>query len=296
MTTPQSSPTAPMYFVLIDSHGKKVPSTITTSFYSIIAKAVSGLKWIDNYNAKLSALALLSTPILDSHLSSAKALMLLIGTNSVRCTPTSTIITQVKSLINPLRSRHNHLLDKHCVIMVPCFPCFKSFYPLNTMRSLLDNIAQYNTLLFDLSLTLNFTIVDFHVMPHHIGVDRMHLDFKHNTLVKESIINHFEYLSSTLIMSAVKIIGRSREAKARRNKRRHLKLSLKQQQYYLTRPIDPPWSLTAIKKYLYRQKIKFAKISPIYRKTLRIQFNNQVNLQIAEAALPQDAFFQQSYS
>ena len=168
MATPQSSPTPPMYFVLTDSH----------------VKAVSGLKWIDNYNAKLSALALLSTPTLDSHLSSTKALMLLICANSVRCAPASTIITQVKSLINLLRSRHNHLLDKHFVIIVPCFPCFKPFYPLNTMRSLLDNITQYNTLLFDLSLTLNFTIVDFHVMAHHTGADRMHLDFKYNTLVK----------------------------------------------------------------------------------------------------------------
>ena len=55
-------------------------------------------------------------------------------------------------------------------------------------------------------------------------------------------------------MPAVKTNGRSREAKVRRNKRRHLKLSLKQQQYYLTRPIDLPWSLTAIKKYLHHQK------------------------------------------
>ncbi|CAF2865804.1 unnamed protein product, partial [Rotaria sp. Silwood2] len=84
MATLQSSPTTPMYFVLTDSHGNYVPSTITTSSYSIIVKAISGLKWIDNYNSNLSTLTLLSTTTLDSHLSSTTALMLLIGTNSVR--------------------------------------------------------------------------------------------------------------------------------------------------------------------------------------------------------------------
>ena len=177
-----------MYFILIDSHGKCVPSTITTSFYSIIVKAVSGLKWIDNYNSKLSALALLSTSILDSHLSSTRAIMLLIGTNSVRCTSASTMIIQVKSVISFLGSRYTHLSNKHCIIIVPCFPCFTSFYPLNTIQSLLDNIAQHNASLFDLSINLNFTIVDFHVMDQHIGIDRMHLDFKYKILVKTLLL------------------------------------------------------------------------------------------------------------
>jgi len=295
MANPQSYPTAPKYYVLTDSHGKFVPSPITTSSYSIKVNAVSGLKWIDNYNSKLSALALLSTPILDSYLSSAKAVMLLIGTNSVRCTPASTIIIQITTVINFLRSRYTHLLHKHCINIVPCFPCFKPFYPLNTYHTLLDNIAQYNALLFDLSTTLNFTIVDFHVMDHHIGFDRMHLDFKYSTLVKNSIVDYFEYLSSTLTALPVKTIGRSQAAKARRNKRRHIKLSLKQKQYYLTRPVESPWSLESIKEYLHHQKILSAKIPPIYRNIVRIQFNNQVALQIAEATLSQDAFSQQSY-
>ena len=216
--------------------------------------------------------------------------MLLIGTNLVRCTSASTIIIQVKSAIGFLRSRYTHLSNRRCIIIVPCFPCFKSFYPLNAIHSLLDNIAQYNASLFDLSITLNFIIVDFHVMDQHIEVDRMHLDFKYKTLVKNSIVNHFEYSSSTLTTLSVKTIGRPREAKARRNKRRHSKLSLKQQRYYLTRPIKSPWSLTSIKKYLHQQKIKFSKISSIHRKTLRIQFNNPVDLQTTEATLYQDTF------
>ncbi|CAF4809774.1 unnamed protein product [Rotaria sp. Silwood1] len=296
MATLQSSPTTPMYLVLTDSHGKYVPSTITTSSYSIIVKAVSGLQWIDNYNSNLSALKLLSRTTLHSHLSSTTALMLLIGTNSVRCTPASTIIIQINTVINFLRSRYIHLSDKHCINIVPCFPCFKPFYPLNTYDSLLDNIAQYNALLFDLSIALNFTIVDFHVMDHHIGVDRMHLDFKYTNLVKNSIVHYFEYLSSTLAPSLIKPTGRSKEAKARHNKRRHIKLALKQKQFYLTRSITSLWNLKSIKNYLHQQKLKFAKVPPIHRKTLRIQFNNQVDLQIAERALPQDAFSQQSYS
>ena len=100
MATSQSSPTAPMYFVLTDRHGRYVTSPITTSSYSIIVKAISGLKWVDKYHSKLSALALLSTSIIDSHLSSAKALMLLIGTNSVRYTLSSTIIMQINTIID----------------------------------------------------------------------------------------------------------------------------------------------------------------------------------------------------
>ncbi|CAF3595099.1 unnamed protein product [Rotaria sp. Silwood2] len=96
--------------------------------------------------------------------------------------------------------------------------------------------------------------------------------------------------------SLIKLPGRSKEAKARHNKRRHIKLALKQQQFYLTRSVTSLWSLKSIKNYLHQQKLKFAKIPPIHRKTLRIQFNNQVDLQIAEGALPQDAFSQQSYS
>jgi hypothetical protein len=156
----------------------------------------------------------------------------------------------------------------------------------------LDNIAQYNAELINLSIQLNFTIVDFRVMDHHIGVDRMHRDSKHETLVQNTILGYFEYLSVTLTAIPVKTIGRSPEAKARRNHRRHVKLSLKQQTFYLSRPTESRWSLTSIKHYLYQQKIKFAKILPIYRHTLRVQFNNLVDLQIAEATLPHDAFSQ----
>jgi hypothetical protein len=129
-------------------------------------------------------------------------------------------------------------------------------------------------------------------MNHHIGVDRMHIAFKYNSLVQNSIVDYFEYLSSTLTVLPVKTIGRSPEAKARRNKRGHIKLSLKQQQYYFTRPIASTWSLQSIKQYLHQQKIKYAKIPPIYRKILRIQFNNPTDLQVAEATLSQDAFSQ----
>ncbi|CAF2002180.1 unnamed protein product [Rotaria magnacalcarata] len=294
MTTSQSLPTTPMYFVLTDSHGKFVPPTITTINYRIMVKAILGLKCIDKYSSNLSALAVLSTSCLDSHLASSHALMLLVGTNPVRCDPASSIITHIKTIIIFLCSTYPHLSGKHCINIVPCFPCFKPFYPLNTYHSLLNNIAQYNSQLFDLSITLNFTIVNFNVMDHHIGPDRMHLDYKYSTIVKNSIVD-YEYLSSTLTPLPIKTIGRSREAKARRNKLRHTKLLLKQQQYYLTRPVESPWCLKSIKTHLHQQKIKLAKIPPIYRKTLRIQFNNTVDLEIAEATLPQDAFSQRTY-
>jgi hypothetical protein len=146
--------------------------------------------------------------------------------------------------------------------------------------------------LFNLSNTLNFTIVDFGVTDHHIGVDRMHIDRAYKNLVKNSIVHYFEYLSSIIPSPPIQPIGRSSEAKARRNQRRHDKLSVKQHQYYLIRKIDSLWSFDSVKKYLHEQHIKFAKIPPIHRKRLRIQFNNPIDLQTAEATLPPNAFSQ----
>ena len=290
MSVPASSFATPMFFVLTDSHGKYVSSPIRTASYSMTVMAISGLKWIDNYNSNLSVFALLSTPTVHHHLSSASAIMFLIGTNSVRCTPASTIINQIKNIINGIRSNYPHLTKKHCINIVPCFPCFKPIYPLNTCHSLLDNIAQYKNLLFDLSDTLNFTIVAFHVMSHHLGPDRMHLDFRHKKLIERSIITHVESLSVALATSETRMAGRSQEAKARRNKRRHIKLSLKQHQYFLKRPISSSWSLQNVKTYLHEHNIQFAKVPPIFRNTLRIQFNNPLSLCAAENTLSQDAF------
>lgn len=285
-------PHTPTYFVLTDSHGKYAPPFITTPTHSIHVMAISGLQWMNPYSPALSAVALLSTPPLQQRISSSAALMFLIGTNATRSTHAATIITQVTNLIQFLRSQHHHLMNKHCINVVPCFPCLKPIYPLNTVSTLFHNIAQYNSMLIDLSTTLNFTVVDFRVAEYHLGRDQMHLAPQHKSLVENCITNYFTYISSILVTAPTSVIGRSAEAKARRNQRRHAKSALNQRQYFLTRSIHASWSILAIKAYLHNCNTKFAKIPPIYRNILRIQFNNPLDLQVADAALSQDAFAQ----
>ena len=171
----------------------------------------------------------------------------------------------------------------------------KPRYPFNTYHSLVENINQYNIQLRELGLRLNVTVIDFHVTEDHIGEDRMHLHFYHKNLVRQSILNYLDYLSSVLAAVTVKIVTRTPEAKARRNHRRHIKQTLKQQSLCLTRLIEPPWSLTAVKQYLKNNNIKFAKIPPIFRGRLHIQFNNTIDLNTTDERLPPDTFSQHSF-
>lgn len=292
MTNYQSHFGVTTYFILTDSHGKYVPPLISTPAYSIEVMAISGLKWIDQYNPNLSAMTLLSSPTLQQRLSNAKAIMFIIGTNSVRCTPAAVVATQITHAISLLRSHHSHLSDKQCINIVPCFPCLKPIYPLHTSQSLSLNIAHYNSMLVDLATELNFTLVDFYVTEHHLGPDRMHFSRQHRNLVQTSIQNYVAYLSSLHATPISSITGRSTEARARRNQRRHQKQALNQRQHFFTRPIHSSWSVIAVKEYLHAHNIKFAKLPPIYRNLLRIQFNNPVDQHIADELLSPTAFVQ----
>lgn len=282
----------PSYFVLTDSHGKYVPTTISTPSYSIQVMAVSGLKWIDHYHSNLSALSVLSSDSVHQRVSTATAIMFLIGTNSVRCTPAATIITQITQVLHAIRTQHIHLSEKHSITIVASFPCLKPLYPLNTVQSLMANINQYNSMLLNLADALNFTILDFHVSENHLAFDRMHLARPYSTLVEHSIIDYVEHLSSLPTIRTFSTTSRSVEAKARRNQRRHEKQAHKRQQQFFTRPIHSSWSVLSVKNYLHDHNIKFAKIPPIYRNTLRIQFNNPFDQQLADASLSQETFLQ----
>ena len=285
-----SSLAVPAYLALTDSHGKYMPTNISTSTYSIVTQAVSGLRWFDPYRADLSALNLLSTPPLSSQLASTSALLFLIGTNSVRYHPASVVLSDIKRVIDFVRTTHPHLSRKHSINIVCCFPCLKPIYPFNTTQSLLNNIHEYNCSLFDLADTLNFTVINFDVTPTHLGSDRMHLHHNYKNLVPDSINNYFAYLSSIPQTLPFKTVGRSPEAIARRNHQRHLKRAAQQQQHVLKRRVSPPWRLDTIKAFLREQNIKFAKLPPIHRNVVRIQFNNADDLRAADRVLSQAVF------
>ena len=172
-------------------------------------------------------------PLSPSYLSSVTAILFLIGTNSVRCNSAADIISHIQVIINYIRTHQPHLSSKHSINIVPCFPCLKPSYTCNTSQSLSNNIHQYNSLLSTLADTLHFTIVNFNVMDYHLGPDRMHLHFQYKNLIPNSINDYFAYLSSILSTLPFQTTTRSAETKARRNHRRHLQLTLKQQQQYV---------------------------------------------------------------
>ncbi|CAF1389102.1 unnamed protein product [Adineta ricciae] len=269
-----SSFAVPAYLALTDSHGKYTPTNISTSTYSIVTQAVSGLRWFDPYRVDLSALTLLSTPPLSSQLSSTSALLFVIGTNSIRSNSASVALSDIKRVIDFVRTTHPHLSSKHSINIICCFPCLKPIYPSNITHSLLNNIHEYNCSLFALVDTLNFTVLNFDVTPSHLGSDRMHLHHNYKDLVPDSINNYFAYLSSIPATVPFKTTDRSSEAVARPNHRRHIKRTTQQQQHVLKRRVSSPWRLDTIKTFLQEQHIKFAKLPPIYRNIIRIQFNN----------------------
>ena len=110
-----SSSAVPKYLTLTDSHGTYTSTYTSMPTYTIHTKAVSGLKWLDNYRSDLSALNLLSTPPLSSQLSSVTAILFLIGTNSVRCHSTADIISHIQVIIDYIRTHQPHLSNKHSI-------------------------------------------------------------------------------------------------------------------------------------------------------------------------------------
>jgi hypothetical protein len=88
---------------------------------------------------------------------------------------------------------------------------------------------------------------------------------------------------------------RSAEAKARRNKRGHTKLLEKQKQFRICRSVEPPWTIKHIKEFLRKQGFEFAKLPPIRKKSLRIQFNNSADLEKTDDTLPKDVFTKEKF-
>jgi hypothetical protein len=141
-----------------------------------------------------------------------------------------------------------------------------------------------------LSLSLNFPAIDFNVKDFHLGPDKMHMNLKYKLFVQTALLDYLQCLTSILTITSVKNHDRSREAKSRRNKLRHQKQHQQQKQLCLIRPIETHWTLENVKNFLRQQKIKFAKIPPIFKHHLRIHLNNLQDLHTAEDILPQNCF------
>ena len=284
----------PLFFVLSDSHGKYLPTVVTTPYYKIVIKSISGLQWVHIYNSQLCAKSLLSSSFISSFFSSCIGVLLLIGTNSVRNSLALNIIDQVENFISLVRSHHTHLTRKSTISIVSVFPCSKpsSSFPLNSLLS--SNIHNYNQLLKDLSLRKNFSVTDLPITPEHLSSDGMHVHYNYLSLLTTSIRYYFDEIISK-INKRIHSQHRSRIAINRRNKKGHEKLKQKQKAHTVVRPIHRIWKLKDLKAYHKHKHITYNRLPEIYNHQLRIQFNNSLRQQHAEQTLTLNDFDEKSY-
>lgn len=295
MSVSEQKSLLPIYFVLSDSHSKFVPPSTTTSSHKIIVKSISGLSWLNKYNSHLSAIYQIETTIIASHISSSKSILLLIGTNSIRSSPAAVVINQVKNFVLLLRDQHPHLVDKSSINIVRVFPCRKTSFSFPTCESLQQNIDFYNEQLVSLSHDFNFAIVDFQIEHHYLGPDNLHIHFNHREIVKNSIFNYFDSLTSQSSSSTIRSNKRSATALAERTQHKHEKLDEKQKLLQIKRKITTPWTLNKVKEFLKQKKIEFAKLPPIHNNVLPIRFNNSISLEKANKTLSQDIFSEETF-
>jgi hypothetical protein len=302
------------FFVLADSHAKFIPSNFSTSSYSLITRSIPGLKWIDNYDPKLSVYALLSLPEIQSSLSQAKAVLFLVGTNSVRILPARKIVSQIQELIFSVQQNYPHLNQSGKISISLTFPCFKTTCRYPTEQSLISNINLYNKELISLSSQLNFNILDFHINNYHLANDNMHIQFRFRDHIINSIINHFDQVIETISTTTTDSNpslpstssstsdqieptkkSKSRAVLDRKNKKRFEQLKLKRQEHTIKRKIHHQWTAALIKQYLDLLQVKYSRIPPVYHRILRIVFNNQHDQDLGEKQIGIDIFDENHY-
>ncbi|CAF1427052.1 unnamed protein product [Adineta steineri] len=300
------------FFVLADSHAKRIPKFISTSSYSLVTRSISGLSWINDTKPELSIYALLSSSDIRSSLSQADAVLFFVGTNSVRFFPAREIIHQVQQIIFSVQQNYPHLNQPGKISISLTFPCF---YPLRGrfLEDLIYNIHVYNEQLRFLSTTMNFNILDFHITNYHLDGDKMHIQPRFLGYIINSITNHFDQVIETVSpptlptpptppasavpdnKKAPQSSNRSSEALQLRNKKRHEKRKEKQQKHQIKRKIHYQWINDEIKQYLDSLNIKYAYIPPVYGNILRIQFNNKIDQDFADEHLGFDIFNENHY-
>ncbi|CAF1661565.1 unnamed protein product [Adineta ricciae] len=219
-----ASPSLPIFYLLADSHGRHLPSTITTSTYTLINTTVSGLHWFHPTRQNLSVQSLISSPEIFSHLSSCQRLLLLVGTNSARNTPASVIIEQISNIVDTIRSRHSQLSSTRAIAIAMVFPCYKTSTIFPSLTALTRNIQDYHALLHDLSISHRFLLVNLQIQDIHISRDRLHVHNRYSSLLSDNIIRSFTHSSLSTNQR------RSIAARRRRYTKRRTQLKLQRHQ------------------------------------------------------------------
>ncbi|CAF1317642.1 unnamed protein product [Rotaria socialis] len=283
----------PKYFVLSDSHGKYFPPYHRTAQYQLVIKSISGLQWNNPWQQELSVNNLIESTSIKSIISTCAGIIFMVGTNSIRSWSASEIIQDIVNITQSIRSTYDHLNRKTDISICTIFPCLKTSTRFLTSNLLTSNINDYNTKLYDISNTLNFTIINFPITISHLNVDGLHIRAKHTSLIFNIILDNITCLLNKT--NKIKNSQRSSEAKSRRNKRVHQRQKQQQQSHIIFRLVDTIWKLKDIKQYLRYKQIKYSGLPDIHNNKLYVQFNNSINLQHAEQCLALGEFDSSHY-
>lgn len=277
----------PTYVVITDSHGKFLPPVTVRPDSVLIVKAISGLQWIHSHDNQLSCQYLLQSPTYSTLLSTCRAVLFIVGSNSIRHLHAAVALQQVEQLLDFIHSHHSHLTNRHAISIAYTFPCRKTSSYFSTPSSLMFNINAYNQGLQALSIHKSFTTIQFPIFDNHLSPDGLHIRVDNLFILVNGIEKHFNeiLLSQSTQPTRPKSTKRSRSAIKRRNKLRHDKLRSKQKLFTLIRPIARVWRLNELKQYLTFKQIRYGHLPEIYNHKLRIQFHNQHDLDQAERIL-----------
>ncbi|CAF1928174.1 unnamed protein product, partial [Rotaria magnacalcarata] len=152
-----------------------------------------------------------------------------------------------------------------------------------------NNIDYYNQLLLSSSTRNHFNYFDLHIPIDWLSYDRMHVHHHHRNEFSNLLLNYVNSLPVNQNMY-ITIRNRSPEAIYRRNKKRHFKLKMFQNNFTLRREISSFWSYIHLKNFLKYNGIRFGTLSIISKHLLYLRFNNIFNLRSADHALPMDIF------
>ena len=244
---------------------------------------------LNPHDQQLSARSIIFQGPLSSLLTSCSHISFLVGTNFIRYLPAGNVINQVQDILNALRTQYLHLTQKHSIPIFAIIPCQKTSTYFPSTFSLTHNIGTYNQLLQSLSSNMKFSYIDINITTEYLSSDQLHINHQHKKLFSDTILTHLDrIINQKPNLSHTK--RRSREAIARKNKKRHTQLKNKQQQHTLIRSIHSVWSLKYLKQFLKHHQIKYSRLSEIYHHKIRIRFNNSYCHDHAERALSFDAF------
>ncbi|CAF4904631.1 unnamed protein product [Rotaria sp. Silwood1] len=199
--SPITSPELPSFLVITDSHGKFLPPVTVQSDYMLNIKAISGLQWVNPYNSRLCCKSLVLSSTFTSLITASRAILFIVGSNSIRTSNASVVLGQVEEILDLIRTNHPHLADRTSITISNTFPCFKPSSQFPTCSSLLSNIQAYNEGLQTLSLPRVWQLRDLKTYLKSKNIHHTRLpEVRHHQLrIQFNHLNHLQHAEQTLL-------------------------------------------------------------------------------------------------